>query len=77
VITTSSPTDQSARPEVLAFLCDIKENPEDETPRLILADWLEEYGDEHDAARAELIRVQCEMARPTHKGAPCKRGSTS
>src|SRR5207237_133371 len=28
------------RPEVLAFLQDIKANPDDETPRLILADWL-------------------------------------
>jgi uncharacterized protein (TIGR02996 family) len=63
VTTISSPTEQSARPEVLAFLRDIKENPEDETPRLILADWLEEHGAEHDIARAELIRVQCEMAR--------------
>ena len=56
-------TDQSTRPEVLAFLRDIKENPEDDVPRLILADWLEDHGDEHDAARAELIRVQCQMAR--------------
>ena len=56
-------TDRGTRPEVLAFLRDIKENPEDDVPRLILADWLEEHGDEHDAARAELIRVQCDMVR--------------
>jgi uncharacterized protein (TIGR02996 family) len=49
----------SARPEVLAFLQDIKENPEDDAPRLILADWLEERED----PRAELLRVQCEYAR--------------
>jgi uncharacterized protein (TIGR02996 family) len=43
-----------------AFLQAIRDNPEDDTPRLIYADWLEEHG---DAARAEFIRVQCEKAR--------------
>jgi uncharacterized protein (TIGR02996 family) len=47
------------RPEVLAFLQDIKENPDDDTPRLIFADWLEEHGD----PRGEFIRVQCELSR--------------
>jgi uncharacterized protein (TIGR02996 family) len=47
------------RPEVLAFLQDIKQNPDDDTPRLILADWLEEHGD----PRGEFVRVQCELAR--------------
>jgi uncharacterized protein (TIGR02996 family) len=47
------------RPEVLAFLQDIKQNPDDDTPRLILADWLEE----HDDPRGEFLRVQCELAR--------------
>src|SRR5262249_28449408 len=42
------------------FLRDIVAHPEDSAPRLIYADWLEENG---DAARAELIRVQCELAR--------------
>jgi uncharacterized protein (TIGR02996 family) len=51
------------RPQVLAFLRDIKEHPEDDTPRLILADWLEEHGDEADVARAEFIRLQCRAAR--------------
>jgi uncharacterized protein (TIGR02996 family) len=32
--------------------------PEDDAPRLVYADWLEEYGDEHDAVRAEFIRAQ-------------------
>ena len=35
-------------------------NPEDDTPRLICADWLEEHGDE---ARGQFIRAQCELAR--------------
>jgi uncharacterized protein (TIGR02996 family) len=42
-----------------AFLQDILENPEDDAPRLIFADWLDEFGDEPDRARAELIRIQC------------------
>jgi uncharacterized protein (TIGR02996 family) len=43
-----------------AFLRDICDNPEDDTLRLVFADWLEEHG---DPARAEFIRVQCEAAR--------------
>lgn len=43
-----------------AFLADILANPDDDTPRLIYADWLEEDGPNH---RAELIRVQCELAK--------------
>jgi len=46
-----------------AFLADVKENPEDDTPRLILADWLDEYGGPADQARADLIRTQIEKAR--------------
>ncbi|HEY7309811.1 MAG TPA: TIGR02996 domain-containing protein [Gemmataceae bacterium] len=43
-----------------AFLQAIHDNPEDNTPRLVYADWLEENG---DSARAEFIRVQCEKVR--------------
>ncbi len=41
------------------FLEDIIAHPDDNTPRLIFADWLEEHG---DGARAEFIRVQIERA---------------
>src|SRR5436190_23323997 len=41
-----------------AFLQAILEDPDDDTPRLIYADWLEERG----APRGEFIRVQCELA---------------
>jgi uncharacterized protein (TIGR02996 family) len=42
------------------FLQDIVESPDDDTPRLVYADWL----DDHDQPeRAEFIRVQCELAR--------------
>ena len=32
-------------------------------PRLVFADWLEENGNPSQAARGELLRVQCELAR--------------
>jgi uncharacterized protein (TIGR02996 family) len=43
-----------------AFLHAILEDPDDDTPRLVYADWLDEHG---QPERAELIRVQCELAR--------------
>src|SRR5436309_9888956 len=42
-----------------AFLRAVIDNPDDDLPRLVYADWLDEHGD-HD--RAEFIRLQCEMA---------------
>jgi uncharacterized protein (TIGR02996 family) len=48
---------------VAAFLQDVREHPEDDTPRLILADWLDDFGDATDQARAELIRLQCRLAQ--------------
>src|SRR6478672_7525843 len=46
-----------------AFWQSIQEAPEDDAPRLIYADWLEEQGGAAQTARAEFIRVQCELAR--------------
>ena len=43
-----------------ALLRAICENPDDDAPRLIYADWLDEHG---DARQAEFIRVQIELAR--------------
>lgn len=42
-----------------AMLAAIVANPDEDTPRLMMADALEEY----DPNRAEFIRVQCEFAR--------------
>ena len=42
-----------------AFLRAIFDAPEDDTPRLVYADFLQENGEDD---RAELIRVQCELA---------------
>src|SRR5688572_17928114 len=46
--------------EQAALWSAIRTNPEDDTPRLVYADWLQENGDEE---RAEFIRVQCELAK--------------
>ena len=43
-----------------AFLRAIFDAPDDDTPRLVYADFLQENGEEE---HAELIRVQCELAR--------------
>jgi uncharacterized protein (TIGR02996 family) len=43
------------------FLDAIVASPDDDTPRLAYADWLDEHG---DAARAEFIRTQIALARP-------------
>jgi uncharacterized protein (TIGR02996 family) len=45
-----------------AFLQTILERPENDAPRLVCADWLEERGNPH----AELIRLQCDLARTGH-----------
>lgn len=42
------------------FLDSIAAAPDDDAPRLVFADWLE---DEGDPTYAEFIRVQCELAR--------------
>ncbi|MHB1426428.1 MAG: TIGR02996 domain-containing protein [Gemmataceae bacterium] len=42
-----------------AFLHDILAHPDDDAPRLIYADWL----DEHDDPRGEFIRIQCALAQ--------------
>src|SRR5258708_3140171 len=43
------------------FLTAILDNIDDDLPRLVYADWLEERGD----PRGEFIRVQCTLARMT------------
>ena len=48
--------------DLLALLNACRANPADDLPRLVLADWLDEHD---DPARADLIRVQCDLARPS------------
>src|SRR5262249_3856989 len=45
-----------------AFLQAIIEQPDDDAPRLVYADWLEGRGEPDRDARAEFIRVQIELA---------------
>src|SRR5262245_1243255 len=59
------------------FLATIRESPDEDGPRLIYADWLEEQG---ECDRAEFIRVQCELAAhvcppppPTREDFGCPR----
>jgi uncharacterized protein (TIGR02996 family) len=46
----------------------IRATPEDDLPRLALADWLEENEGEAGQVRARLIRLQCEIARLEKEG---------
>lgn len=50
--------------EEAALLAAILTHPEDDTPRLVYADWLDEH---EQPERAELIRVQCERAKLPEK----------
>ena len=51
-----------------ALLAAIRANPEEDTPRLMFADWLDELGGEANQARAEFIRLQCELAQLADDG---------
>jgi uncharacterized protein (TIGR02996 family) len=53
-----------------AFLQDIAASPDDDGPRLIYADWLDDHG---EPERAEFIRAQCEAFR-LPEGDPRRHG---
>lgn len=60
---SSEASDTSDRAAFLRAVC---EDPSDDCPRLVFADWLDENG---EPDRAEFIRVQCELAaRPKEAG---------
>jgi uncharacterized protein (TIGR02996 family) len=46
-----------------ALFAAILADPDDDLPRLVYADWLEENGRPADVARAQFIRLQIEMSR--------------
>ncbi|MBY0457171.1 MAG: TIGR02996 domain-containing protein [Gemmataceae bacterium] len=55
-----TPNPVTPNPEEVALVRAIVAAPDEDTPRLAYADWL----DEHDRpARARLIRIQCDLAR--------------
>lgn len=47
-------------PDDISLVQTIFDHPDDPTPRLIYADWLEEHG---EPERAEFLRLQCELGR--------------
>ena len=51
----------SERESFLRAICD---SPDDDTPRLVFADWLEEHG---EPERAEFIRLQCALAADPYR----------
>jgi uncharacterized protein (TIGR02996 family) len=55
----------SLSPDETALLAAVLAAPDDDAPRLVFADWLEENG---EAERAELIRCQIELTKPPHCG---------
>ena len=52
------------REEWPAFLAAIRAAPDDDLPRLVAADWLDEMETDEAAERAEFIRLQVELAKP-------------
>ncbi len=48
--------DASPRPELLLLLAAVKAEPDDDTPKLVLADWLQEQDHETDRTRGEFLR---------------------
>lgn len=46
-----------------ALLADIRLTPDDDTSRLVLADWLDENGTAAQRGLGEFIRIQCQLAR--------------
>jgi uncharacterized protein (TIGR02996 family) len=51
------------RPELLALLDAVKDEPDDDTLRLVLADWLEDQDNALDAERAKFIRADIARSR--------------
>ena len=53
---------RAVRPEVGGFHEAIRDDPDNDAPRLIFADWLDEFGDEADQAHAKYLRLSCELS---------------
>lgn len=51
-----------------ALLADILAKPDDDLPRLVYADWLDENGTDAERVRSEFVRVQVELARRDREG---------
>ena len=49
--------------DLQALYAGICANPDEDTPRLVLADWLDEQGGKDNTFRADFIRTHCQLAR--------------
>src|SRR4051794_25928099 len=49
-------------PDEAAFLDAIRRKPDDDTTRLVYADWLDEQGDTTSATESEYLRVECRLS---------------
>ena len=56
-----------------ALLGGVLADPAADLPRLVYADFLEETGTPGNVARAEFVRVQCELAAATFDGDAARR----
>jgi uncharacterized protein (TIGR02996 family) len=56
-----------------ALLAAVGADPDDDTARLVYADFLQERAAGTDTARAEFIRAQVELARPPQRGQAARR----
>ena len=54
------PADPGLDPQEAAFLRGVSEDPDDDAPRLIFADWLDEHG---RADKAAFVRLEVELSR--------------
>jgi uncharacterized protein (TIGR02996 family) len=69
----SAPKERPAADLRQALLQAVIAEPEEEGPRLVYADWLDEQGRPEDADRAEFIRLQVELAHATEVTARTKQ----
>ena len=53
-----------------ALLQEILDNPADDSPRRVYADWLTDQGGAVNAARGEFIQIQCVLARSPYAARP-------
>jgi uncharacterized protein (TIGR02996 family) len=69
-MTTHTPPAFMSHPEFAPLRANVVANKEDDLPRLVLADWLDES--DRSPLWADLIRVQCELARSPTDGLDSK-----
>src|SRR5262245_50340257 len=65
---------QGGQSELARLLAAVKEDSDEDAPRLVLADWLEERG---ESDRAEFIRVQCRLAAEIARRLAEREGSAT